>query len=157
MTIRGVFIDTKGRMEASNYASAFVSRINIYGNRRVPDCCGLVGRAANSAAYIALPIPEGCEIDLDGGLVDGTQPNDGWGVFSGTSAAAPQLAGACALLLQRDPNLNPFVLRNILVGTARRVRFGRANAASNPGRPALRGAAATGGGLIDIDEALRQV
>ena len=144
-------------MEASNYASAFVSRINIYGRRRVPDISGLVGRAANGAAYIALPIDEGCDIDLDGALVDGTQPNDGWGVFSGTSAAAPQIAGACALLLQRDASLNPFQVRDLLRNNARRIRFGAANAASNPGGQPLRGRAATGGGLIDVDAALRQI
>lgn len=153
----GVFIDPKGRMEASNYASAFVSSINIYGRRRVPDCSGLVGRAANNAAFVALPIPEMCEIDLDGALTDGTQPNDGWGVFSGTSAAAPQIAGACALLLQHDSSLNPFQVRDLLTQSARRVKFGSANPASNPGKPPLKGAAATGGGLVDIDAAVRLV
>ena len=153
----GVFVDPKGRMEASNYASAFVSSVGIYGRRRVPDCCGLVGRAANGAAYIALPIPERCEIDLDGALVDGTQPNDGWGVFSGTSAATPQLAGACALLLQSDPSLDGFQLRDLLVLSARRVKFGSASPASNPGKPPLKGGPATGGGLVDANAALQQL
>ena len=151
----GTFVDPSGRMEASNYASAFVSSINIYGRRRVPDCCGLVGRAVNGAAYIALPIPEGCEIDLDGALADGTQPNDGWGVFSGTSAATPQLAGAAALLLQNNPGLSPFEVRDLLIRSARTVIHGNANPASNPPNPPLRGRRATGGGLVDVDQALR--
>ncbi|MDH3671181.1 MAG: S8 family serine peptidase [Gammaproteobacteria bacterium] len=151
----GVFVDPNGRMEASDYASAFTSQ--IYPGRRVPDYSGLVGRASNGAAYIALPIPEGCAIDVAQAMVDGSQPNDGWGVFSGTSAAAPQLAGACALLLQRNPGLTPADVGQALAQSARRVRFGAANPASNPGRPPLRGAAATGAGLIDVHAALQLV
>ena len=150
----GVFVDPHGRMEASNYASAFSSA--IYKGRQVPDCSGLVGRAVNGAAYLLLPIPEGCEIDVGRAIVDGTQPNDGWGVFSGTSAAAPQLAGACALLLQSNPGLTPKDLRNTLVRSARRVRHGHANPASNPGGVPLRGQKATGG-LVDIHAALQLV
>jgi subtilisin family serine protease len=151
----GVFVDPNGRMEASDYASAFMS--DIYTGRRVPDCSGLVGRASNNASYILLPVPEGCEIDVSKAMTDGTQPNDGWGVFSGTSAAAPQIAGTCALLLERNPGLAPDEVRQALVQSARRVRFGAANPASTPGQPTPRGAAATGGGLIDAHAALQLV
>jgi subtilisin family serine protease len=47
-----------------------------------------------------LPIPPGCPIDTeraiagDGDPADGTNPKDGWALFAGTSAAAPQVAGA---------------------------------------------------------------
>src|SRR5262249_35547555 len=37
----GVFVDAQGNMQASDYASAFASR--IYSGRNVPDFCGLVG------------------------------------------------------------------------------------------------------------------
>ena len=151
----GVFVDPFGAMEASNYASAFAS--SIYANRNVPDCSGLVGRSANSASYIALPIPPNCEIEVDGSMVNGTQPNDGYGVFSGTSAAAPQLAGACALLLERNPGLTPHDVRDALVQSARAVALGSANPASNPAGGALRGPAATGGGLVDVNAALQFV
>ena len=150
----GVYIDPFGRMEASNYASAFNSK--IYSGRRVPDCSGLVGRSSNGASYLLLPIPEGCEIDVGRAMLDGTQPNDGWGVFSGTSAAAPQLAGACALLLQKNPTLTPGDIRQALIQSARRVKFGNANPVSNPGNVPLRGQSATGG-LIDIYAALQLV
>ena len=35
----------------------------------------------------------------------GFRGNDGWAVFSGTSAAAPQLAAVCALLLQKNSKI----------------------------------------------------
>ncbi|MDO0917099.1 S8 family serine peptidase [Streptomyces sp. DT2A-34] len=47
-----------------------------------------------------LPIPPGCTIDAEeSDADDGTSRNDGWALFSGSSAAAPQIAGAAALLL----------------------------------------------------------
>ena len=151
----GVFVDPFGAMEASNYASAFSS--SIYNNRDVPDVSGLVGRSANGASYIGLPIPPNCEIEVDGSMVNGTQPNDGYGVFSGTSASAPQLAGACALLLERNPGLTPQDVTNVLVQSARAVALGNANPSSNPTGAPLTGAAATGGGLLDVDAALQLV
>jgi hypothetical protein len=153
----GVFVDPFGGMEASDYASAFSSKVYTSPNRKVPDCCGLVGRSSNSANYIMLPIPPHCEIDRSNAMVDGTQPNNGWGAFSGTSAAAPQLAGACALLLQKNTQLTPADARHALESTARAIRNGIANPASNPGRRPLRGRAATGRGLIDVSQALQQV
>ena len=151
----GVFVDSFGGMEASDYASAFTSK--IFSGRKVPDFSGLVGRSANSANYIMLPIPPHCEIDRSNATVDGTQPNNGWGAFSGTSAAAPQLAGACALLLQKDPSLTPHDVRDALATTARAVKFGNANPASNPGSRPLTGKAATGTGLIDVSKALSRI
>ena len=150
----GVFVDTFGRMEASDYASAFDSQ--IYNGRHVPDCSGLVGRASNRASYVSLPIPLGCTIDVNRAMLDGTQPNDGWGVFSGTSAAAPQIAGACSLLLQKNPGLSPSEIKNALIGSARPVAYGHASPASNPGEAPLQGQSATGG-LVDVFEALQLV
>ncbi|HYJ47173.1 MAG TPA: S8 family serine peptidase, partial [Pyrinomonadaceae bacterium] len=112
----GVFMDVDESLRASDYASGFISQ--IYPNRRVPDLCGLVGMKPK-AIYIMLPIQPGDEIDATpssspGGLQGGTFPNgdettnnDGWGAFSGTSAAAPQLAGVAALIKQACPGLKP--------------------------------------------------
>jgi len=160
----GVFIDDKGSMQASNYASAFHSK--IYPGRSVPDFCGLVGMLPH-ASYIALPIPPGCEIDHetsspDDGLPgDGTAPDDGWGVFSGTSAAAPQLAGVCALLLEKSPGLSPSDIKSILRRSARGVIKGAANPASSDdgvGEPAGAGdTGAAGGGLVDALAAWKQL
>jgi subtilisin family serine protease len=152
----GVFVAADGSMQASDYASAFDSK--IYSGRHVPDFCGLVGMQPH-AAYIMLPIPATCEIDRecaqpDDGNGDGTQVDDGWGVFSGTSAAAPQLAGVCALLLEKNDGLTPGDIKAILRRTARDVTVGHANPASSDDfrspQPATSGDdGATGAGIVD--------
>jgi subtilisin family serine protease len=153
----GVYVRETGLTEASDYASAFVSK--IYPGRLVPDFCGLVGMAVNHADYIMLPIEPKCEIDREVGKHDGTKADDGWGVFSGTSAAAPQIAGVCALLLQKNPSLTPTEVKSILRRTARDVDTGSANAASNQGTAmtaSLGDDGATGAGLVDAFAAWRQ-
>jgi subtilisin family serine protease len=160
----GVFVDQNGNAQVSNYASAFHSK--IYPGRSVPDLCGLVGMLPH-ATYIMLPVPPGSEIDYetsqsDDGLPgDGTAPNDGWGVFSGTSAAAPQLAGVCALLLEKNPGLTPSDLKAILRRSARGVTQGAANPASSDdgvGEPAGPGdTEAAGAGLVDALAAWKQL
>jgi hypothetical protein len=155
----GVFVDENGAKQASNYASAFHSL--IYPGRSVPDFCGLVGMLPN-AAYIELPVPPGSEIDREESQSgDGTAPDDGWGVFSGTSAAAPQLAGVCALLVQKNPGLSPSDAKAILRRTAISVATGSANPSSgdnNVGEPASTSdTGATGAGLVDAFAAFQQL
>jgi subtilisin family serine protease len=160
----GVFVDENGDMQASNYASAFQSK--IYPGRSVPDLCGLVGMLPH-ASYIMLPVPPGSEIDHetsqpDDGLPgDGTAVDDGWGVFSGTSAAAPQLAGVCALLLEKSPHLTPSDVKSILRRSAHTVIKGSANPASSDdgvGEPASSGdTGAAGAGLVDAMAACQQI
>jgi serine protease AprX len=70
----------------------------IYPLRYVPDICGI-------AAPILLPYPP-CE----------TSPMGCWDVGGGTSFATPQVAGICALLLQKNPALTPAQVRERLVG-----------------------------------------
>ncbi|MFB9268475.1 S8 family serine peptidase [Bradyrhizobium erythrophlei] len=159
----GVFVDETNATQASDYASAFQSK--IYAGRSVPDFCGLVGMLPH-ASYIELPVPPGCQIDReqaepDDGQGDGTAPDDGWGVFSGTSAAAPQLAGVCALLVEKNPGLSPSDAKAILRRTARSVIRGAANPASsddNVGEPASTSdTGAAGAGLIDAFAAWQQL
>ncbi|MGY3437559.1 MULTISPECIES: S8 family serine peptidase [unclassified Marinovum] len=153
----GVYVAQNGAMQASDYASAFTSR--IYPGRHVPDASGLVGMAANGANYIMLPVQPECETDRQN--ADGTGRADGWAVISGTSAAAPQLAGAIALLLQKNPGLSAEDIKQVFNKTSRDVVDGHASPASNQsdgGVPASAGKdGATGAGLIDISAALAEV
>jgi subtilisin family serine protease len=152
----GVFMNPDESLRASDYASGFMS--NIYPGRRVPDLSGLVGMKPK-AMYIMLPIEAGDDIDVQ--LSGGTHPNgdettnsDGWGAFSGTSAAAPQLAGAAALVKQACPHLKPAEICNILKKSARDVTTGNCNTSSG-GNPATVGPdTATGNGLVDAHKAV---
>ena len=153
----GVFVDKNGAMQASDYASAFPSA--IYSGRSVPDFCGLVGMQPH-ADYIMLPVPPGGEIDVENAPHDKTKPKDAWAVFSGTSAAAPQLAGVCALLLGKNPLLNPSDVKALLTRTARDVSTGKANASSDANGVGVAAGVgndgATGAGLVDAAAAWAQ-
>ena len=161
----GAFIAKDDAIQASDYGSAFKS--SIYPGRNVPDICGLVGMKPN-ADYIMLPLQPGCNIDRDGSASDETAPKDGWAVISGTSAAAPQLAGVCALLKQQNPGLSPADIKAVLKLTSRDVEKGHANEVSNPVSVgggiqfekifATSGPdVATGNGLVDAHAAWKQV
>ncbi|HEX5956836.1 MAG TPA: S8 family serine peptidase, partial [Solirubrobacterales bacterium] len=149
----GTYMDPQGKLRASNYSSGFESR--IYSNRKVPDVCGLVGQVP-AAAYIMLPLEPGDDIDATsyGGRHperDETKRDDGWAAFSGTSAAAPQIAGVCALIKEACAALGPSEVRDILKRTARDVTEG-SNAhreRATTGRDL-----ATGAGLVDAAAAV---
>ncbi|MGI8940843.1 MAG: S8 family serine peptidase [Actinomycetota bacterium] len=151
----GVFMEANGNMRASDYSSGFAS--SIYSGRNVPDVCGLVGMRPR-AAYIMLPLQPGDQIDV--GSAGGTHPNgdetatnDGWAAISGTSAAAPQLAGVCALIKQACPKLTPAQVRDVLKKTARDVITGSTH--PNTGNTAAVGPdLATGHGLADANKAV---
>jgi len=156
----GVFMEDDGSTRASDYASGFASR--IYAGRNVPDVSGLVGMRPK-ALYIMLPVEPGDGIDslpwnhpsrrgLQGGVHpngDETGANDGWAAFSGTSAAAPQIAGICALIKQACRWLSPSQVRGILKRTARDVTVGNCSPGTGA-NPATSGPdLATGHGLAD--------
>ncbi len=155
ISVGGVDIRQNGTLRASDYASGFMS--NIYPNRRVPDLSGIVGMRPK-AMNIMLPLPEGSAIDT--GNAGGTHPNgdettanDGWAVFSGTSAACPQLAGVCALIKEACMKLTPTQVRDILMSTARDVTTGTNH--PNFGNAATVGPdLATGNGLVDAHKAV---
>ena len=157
LAIGGAFVAENGAMRASDYASAFTS--TIYSGRHVPDVCGLVGLLPD-ADYIMLPVPPGQQIDSANAAHDGTGADDGWAVFSGTSAAAPQIAAVCALLLQKNPHLTPAEIKALLVRTAIDVREGSANPASDPEGAGVKAGpgvdGATGAGLVDAFAAWQQ-
>lgn len=152
----GVFMNPDGSLRASDYASGFMS--NIYPNRRVPDLCGLVGMKPK-AIYIMLPLEPGDVIDtVNAGGVhpngDETINNDGWAAFSGTSAAAPQLAGTVALIKQACSKLKPVDIKNILMNTAKDVTVGNCNVATGGHAAAIGPDLATGNGLVDAHKAV---
>jgi hypothetical protein len=149
--IGGCYMRQDGTFEATPYASGFAS--NVYPGRNVPDCCGLVGLPPR-AQYIMLPVEPGDTLDttLSGGnhpVGDETAGDDGWAAFSGTSAAAPQIAGVCALMKQACPRLGPAAIKSILMNTSRDVTAGNSHP-NTGGQPATPGVdLATGRGLVD--------
>jgi subtilisin family serine protease len=50
--------------------------------------------------------------------------NDGWGIFSGTSASSPQVAGVVALMLEKDSTLTPANVKTILTSTTTDITTG---------------------------------
>src|SRR5215211_2203243 len=125
----GTYMDKDGlTIRATEYASGFASK--IYSGRNVPDVSGLVGLPPK-AIYLMLPVEPGDEIDTGlsngGNFPDGdeTSNNDGWAAFSGTSAAAPQIAGISALIKQACTRLSPSQVKEILVNTATDVTKGK--------------------------------
>jgi len=152
----GVYMSPTGSLWASDYASGYESP--WFGGVRVPTVCGLVGMLPR-AQYIMLPVPSGSELDVSESqddpeeVGDGTSPKDGWALFSGTSAAAPQMAGVSALILGVKPNLTPAQVMEALVKTATDItsgschpRFGHSASAG----PDL----ATGAGLVNAKAAV---
>ncbi|ULN61954.1 S8 family serine peptidase [Bacillus velezensis] len=155
----GTYMHADGTYEATPYASGFSSP--LFPGRNCPDVCGLVGMLPK-AAYIMLPVEPRDEIDAE--LFGGTHPNgdetlnnDGWAAFSGTSAAAPQLAGVCALIKQASPDLSPKEIRNILKNTARDVTQGVASRSTGSHRATEGVDLATGYGLADAYQAVKRV
>jgi len=124
ISVGGVYVDKDGSLEASSYASSF--RSQLYPGRQVPDVCGIVGEFSYTEpmkGHIMLPVPNGSE--LEGENMPSTKKNKGWGIFSGTSAATPQIAGVVALMLCSNLNLTSVQVKSILGETAKDVAKGK--------------------------------
>jgi hypothetical protein len=153
----GVFRAADGSLQASDYASGFASP--VYPGRNVPDVCGLVGMQPRGA-YIMLPLEPGCQIDVDLATSgawpngDNTASDDGWSAISGTSAAAPQLAGVAALMKQACARLTPAEVRDIMKRTAIDVTIGHCNPNSSGATAGPGADLATGAGLVDANAAV---
>lgn len=141
ISVGGVVVDDKLNYSATRYTSGFDS--TWFPGRRTPDICGLCGTPP-SADYIVLPVQTGSSLEKAGG----------WGAFSGTSAAAPMVAGVCALLKEVNPDLTPVDIKNILKYTARDITVGR-NAHGKVAGPGPDGA--TGFGLVDAERAIEVI
>lgn len=152
IAVGGTTVDSNGALKASSYASSFAS--NLFPGRRVPDFCGVVGESGNPPlpGHILLPVPVGSKRDGDN-LPQGARGR-GWGIFSGTSASAPQVAGIAARMLSVNPSLSPAGIRAILAATARDVE----NGSSAHGEEAGPGMdLATGAGFVDAFAACQRV
>jgi hypothetical protein len=135
IAVGGVAVDKDESIRAWNGGSSFKSK--IFANRAVPDLCGM-------ASKMALP-----------STPDADHSVPGWKVMEGcTSAAAPQIAGVVALLLQKDPTLSPKQIKTILCKTARDVSAGRTASNKNA---AVGNDLATGAGLVDALKAWESI
>lgn len=151
----GAYFAPTQKVGASDLASAFASR--PYPGRHVPDLCGFVGMSPHGV-YIMLPVQPGCVLDQEFAAAgpfprgDMTGAGDGWIAASGTSSAAPQIAGVCALLKQKNPSLSPQNMKQALLAGATDCALGSSNPASNQG-VALRAGhgadGATGHGVVN--------
>lgn len=152
----GVYVDQNGLYRASDFASGYASP--WFPGVIVPTVCGLCGMSPRPQ-YLMLPVPRGSQLDrlassaVDGVEGDFTAPNDGWALLSGTSSAAPQVAGASALILSAKPGLRPTQVIEALSRTALDIVVGHGfplfNQSAKRGRDN-----ATGWGLINATAAV---
>ena len=115
---------------------------------RAPTTCRTCSASPPPTACDARPAfanvgVRGVDLAAPGVDIAGPVPGGGWTAMSGTSMAAPHVAGAAALLLAREPAARPSDLIAALTGTAEPV-------------PAFAGLTVSGGRL-DVAAALDAV
>ena len=91
----------------------------------------------------------GPSVMAPGGLITSTYPGGGYAMLSGTSMAAPHVAGAAALMLEAEPDLDPFQIRDRLQNTAEPAPWSLA-----PGFGLLDHTFRQGAGMIQVDRAI---
>lgn len=116
-------------LQASNTAHGYQG----FNSEQIPDLCGWCGEEnGEEIAGILLP-------------VDSKQGTS----RLGTSFSAPQIAGACARILEFWPEAHPVIVKEILMKTATKVPDGSGRSAQNNPPPV-----ATGAGMVNIQRAL---
>ncbi len=148
ISVGGVFPEEDGGLHASTYASSGESTTNP--GRQCPDVCGLVGDADHGVLIMMPTVPDGY-YDSTFDAYDETASDDGWICASGTSSAAPQVAGIAALMLQCNPLLTPEEIKTILQNTATDITIG-SSASGEPAGPGVD--LATGYGLVNAAAAM---
>ncbi len=110
---------------------------------------GLVSSFSSYGQEVELEF--GPSVLAPGGLITSTYPLElgGYAMLSGTSMAAPHVAGAVALLLESEPDLDPFEVRDRLQNTSDQVEWSAA-----PGAGYVEKVIRQGAGMIRIDEAI---
>jgi hypothetical protein len=148
IAVGGVHVDYPSLdLEASDYASSFDS--SLYPGRHVPDLCGITGKAVNIGGGAKAPshlLPVQPNATLDAILPSTGANDDGWGLFSGTSAACPLVAGVAALVIGRAPTKTPAQVKAALVKSAIDVKAGSTFQGDTAGPGWDK---ATGAGLVD--------
>jgi subtilisin family serine protease len=114
---------------------------------------GDISSYSNFGSIVSISAPGGDFGNLPGIIStlngNGTQPGaQSYAVYSGTSMAAPHVAGVVALMLARDPSLTPGQVLNRLQSSVRAFPSG-SDCASVPG--------ACGKGLLDAGNAVASV
>jgi hypothetical protein len=156
ISVGGAYPLQNGTWQASSYASSGVN--GLFPARHCPDLSAIVGLSPRGI-FIVMPTMKGAQFDgaFSGGVFpngDETGADDGWLVASGTSSAAPMVAGAAALLLQAKTSLTPAEIKQTLEDTCIDV----VNGFSGSGEAAGIGPdSATGAGMIDIETAVNHV
>jgi minor extracellular serine protease Vpr len=110
------------------------------------------GLASSFTSYgMDVELAFGPSVMAPGGLITSTYPlpSGGYAMLSGTSMAAPHVAGAVALLLEAEPDLDPFEVRDRLQNTAEPAVW-----SLNPGLGFLDHTFRQGAGMIQIDRAV---
>ncbi len=103
VSVGGCYPCPDGSLEVSDISSGYYS--DIFAGRYAPDICGICGHLPY-AQLILFPSEPGSIFDKYNGQRDGTKPEDGWFVSSGTSAAAAYVSGLVALMLREYPFIN---------------------------------------------------
>ncbi|MFP3114893.1 S8 family serine peptidase [Streptomyces sp. Iso 434] len=98
LTVGGVHVAPDGSRRAADLASSY--RSDLFPGRRVPDLSGPCGTLPHGD-YVEFPTQPGCMFDRRNSAYDGTAPDDGWLVSSGTSGATAYAAGVVALAVQQ--------------------------------------------------------
>jgi subtilisin family serine protease len=124
----GVYYTEKGTFTHSDLASHYSS--SLYPGRVVPDICGLVGNLPYGRLLL-VPVPPKARLAKRPAfsMIAAGTPTDlgsetrfsGWAMFSGTSAAASMIAGAAALLLEKNGSLTPARIKEILIQSSGEV------------------------------------
>jgi len=115
ITIPAIFIGYSDGMYLRSLSSP---KIKFTGNiTAVP--ISTVNQPSSFTSWGLTPFMEGKpEVSAPGGYIYSTVPDGGYAVYSGTSMASPHVAGAAALMLEKDPTLTPEEVKNILMTTS---------------------------------------
>lgn len=119
IAVGGMTWTEQGNLVPSSLAGSYASQ--FYPGRLVPDLCGIVGEGGKYPRKGHIMLPTSRASVLEGENLPLGKTTSGWAITSGTSSAAPQVAGLIALMLEVNPDLKPREVGAILRNTARGV------------------------------------